>query len=72
MQRVVERTRSLKTLLEKGADALLPKKVGDLWHKPEVSAKLAARARKILLAEGKCVLPLSRHCSQWKFCRSSP
>lgn len=54
MQRVAERARSLKKLLEKGADALLPQKVGDFWHKPEVSARLAARAKKMLLADGKC------------------
>lgn len=70
---MTERLRSVKRLLEKGAEALMPKKVGDVWHKPEVSARLAARARKILLAEGKCVsldvnpIPTPRHCRYYTF-----
>lgn len=59
MQRLADaakRTRSLRKLLEKGAEALEPKKVGEHWQKPEVSAKLAARARKMLLADGKCAI----------------
>lgn len=44
---------ALRRLLEKGAAALLPQKVGDVWRKAEVSAKSAARLRKQFLAEGR-------------------
>ena len=43
-------------LLARGAQALLPQKIGEVWRKPEVSARAAARVRKDVLAKGECAL----------------
>ena len=44
---------ALERLLKHGAEALKPHKIGEVWHKAEVSARNAARLRKDILASGQ-------------------
>lgn len=40
-------------LAKLGKEALKPKKVGDVWHKPVISRKTLAKLRKSFLNDGK-------------------
>ena len=50
--------RALKKL---GARAFQPVKVGDIWRKPAVSAKNAAKLKKEAITEGRSAVTLSAH-----------
>ena len=50
-------SRALKQLGEKAFQSV---KVGDIWHKPAISAKGLAKLRKQTLAEGRYQIDISR------------